>query len=247
MGEARPVSALVLAIVSDPRPRETIMRHLRKEGMPGIGAASMGEGVVQARRAGPALVLLDRALVVGHTASLCRGLRSEGAPLLLLLAAGGSSAEAVAALEAGVDDYLMLPCSMAELMARIVSLLRRRGDRSAPVAEEIRLGDLSIHFPLRQVTLSGQPIDLAPKEFEILAAPAERAGRVVAREELIRQVWGAGRAVKRQTLDVYFFSLRAKIEANPERPIRLLTVRGVGYRLVAPESAPEAGRRACGV
>jgi DNA-binding response OmpR family regulator len=240
------MSTLVLAIVSDDPLRETILRHLKKEGLAAIGSASVSDGIATARRAGPALVLLDRTLVEGRSLSICQELRWEGSPLVLLLASGGSSADAVTALEAGADDYVLLPCSMAELMARIASLLRRRSSRTASSANEIRVGDLAISLPRRQVTLHGEPVSLAPKEFEILAALARRADRVVSREELVRLVWNVGRPVKRQTLDVYLFSLRSKIEDNPEHPARLLTVRGVGYRLIVPEEAPEPGAISCG-
>jgi DNA-binding response OmpR family regulator len=131
------------------------------------------------------------------------------------------------------------------LTARVMSLLRRRRAQGGQPAVEIRIGDLVIDRSQRGVTLGGQAIKLAPKEFAILLALAERAGRVVTREELVGLVWSARRAVKRQTLDVYFFSLRSKIEADPDRPARLLTVRGVGYRLIAPPTPEGADSCPC--
>jgi DNA-binding response OmpR family regulator len=163
----------------------------------------------------------------------------------MLLAIDGSSADAVAVLEAGADDYVRLPCSMPELVARIFALLRRQRGRPAAAATHLRIGALAIDRPQRQVTLNGRRLSLAPKEFEILAVLAERAERVVSREELVRRVWSGERSVKRQTLDVYLFSLRTKIEDDPVRPARLLTVRGVGYRLVAPGSSSAAGPCSC--
>jgi DNA-binding response OmpR family regulator len=232
------VSTLVLAIMHDNPLRESILRHLRDEGLTALGASSVSEGVAMARQAGPSSVLLDRELVEGRSPSVSQELRWEGSPLVLLLDSNGSSADAVAALESGADDYVRLPCSMVELMARIISLLRRRRLPGGSAATEIHAGDLSVSLPQRQVTLRGRPVSLAPKEFEILAALAQRANRVVSREELVRLVWTTGRSVKRQTLDVYLFSLRSKIEDDPEHPARLLTVRGVGYRLIAPDETP---------
>jgi DNA-binding response OmpR family regulator len=240
------MNALVLVIVSDSLLRQTVTGHLDKEGVTAIGAATVSEGVSVARRAGPALVLLDRSLVDSRASAVCQELRWEGAPLIMLLASGGSSADAVAALEAGADDYVSLPCSMLELVARIVSLLRRQRALTAPAFIHLCIGALAIDRPHRQVTLNGRQVSLAPKEFEILAVLAERAGRVVSREELVRLVWSGKGSVKRQTLDVYLFSLRSKIEDEPDRPARLLTVRGVGYRLIALGGSPGPGSCACG-
>jgi two-component system response regulator RegX3 len=235
------MGTLVLVIVREDRLREAILHHLQRDGMSAQGAASVSEGVNGARRSGAALVLLDGLLAEGQACEVCQELRWEGNPLILLLDSGGSSANAVAALEAGADDYVSLPCSMADLMARIGSLLRRRHPPSGAAAAEIHVGDLTLSLPRRQAMLHGRPLSLAPKEFEILAALAERADRVVSREELVRLVWKAGRPVKRQTLDVYLFSLRSKIEDDQEHPARLLTVRGVGYRLTGMGETPLPG------
>jgi DNA-binding response OmpR family regulator len=235
---------IVLTIVSDDDLRETILAHLEAAGLVALGAASMGEGMVLAGRAGPAIILLEQSLVAGEAVLCDDQLRGTGAPLVVLLATGGSG-DAVAALEAGADDFISHPRSIAVLTARVMSLLRRRRAPGGQPAVEIRIGDLVIDRSRRGVTLGGQPIKLAPKEFAILLALAERADRVVTREELVGLVWSARRAVKRQTLDVYFFSLRSKIEADPDRPARLLTVRGIGYRLIAPPTADGADPCPC--
>jgi DNA-binding response OmpR family regulator len=226
------MSALVLAVVSEPPLCEKITRHLRSCGLTTVEAATVSEAISMARRMSPSLVILGRALNDRSDLSVCQELRRHADPLILFLASGGDDADIAAVLDAGGDDYLSLPCSMDELMARIRALLRRRQATRKSLPHEMRIGELSICSSPRQVTLRGRPLHLAPKEFDILAALAEQADRVVARSELVRRVWGSHRSVKRQTLDVYLFSLRAKIEDNPTHPSRLLTVRGVGYRLI---------------
>jgi DNA-binding response OmpR family regulator len=225
----------VLVIVHDPSLREGIARCLREDGLEVSVAPTPLDGLSLARRTGPALVLLDHSPGGAGSAALYRHLRSAGEPLLLLLGTGGDEAEVVGALEAGADDYLRLPCSGAEILAHVRALLRRRGGRAGPRPREIRVGELQISLPSREVFLAGRAVRLAPKEFAILALLAQRAGRVVSRADLLRAVWPDEQAVKPATLDVHVFSLRTKIEEDPARPQRILTVRAVGYRLVEEE------------
>jgi len=225
----------VLIIVRDPSLRERIARCLREDGLAVSEAPTALDGLSLARRTRPALVLLDHTHVGTGSNALYRHLRVAGEPLLLLIGSAGSEAEVVGALEAGADHYLRLPCSGAEVLAHVRALLRRRGGRVGPRPREIRIGDLEISLSRREVTLAGRTVHLAPKEFEILAFLAERAGRVVSRAELLAAVWPGDQRVKPATLDVHVFTLRTKIEEDPARPQRILTVRAVGYRLVEGE------------
>jgi DNA-binding response OmpR family regulator len=227
------MSALVLAVVNEPPLREKITRHLRSSGLNTVEATTVSEAIALTRRMSPSLVILGRAANEQRDLSICQELRQNGDPLIMFLAPGSDEADIETMLDAGGDDYLSLPCSMDELMARIRALLRRRQSTRQTLPAEIRIGELSICSSRRQVTLRGRPLHLAPKEFDILAVLAEQPDRVVAKADLVRRVWGGQRPIKRRTLDVYLFSLRAKIEDNPTCPSRLLTVRGVGYRLIA--------------
>lgn len=224
----------VLVILGDPSLRESIAHGLRREGMEVSEAETPPSGLALARRTRPALVLLDAGYE--KVPSLCRCPRDNGEPLLLLLGPGATDLEVVRALEAGVDHFLRLPCSTAELLAHVRALLRRRGGRVGPRPPELQVGDLRVTFSRREVRLAGQPIHLAAKEFDILAILAENAGRrVVSRADLLRAVWPGEQAVKSTTLDVHIFALRTKLEEDPARPRRIVTVRAVGYRLVEGE------------
>jgi two-component system response regulator RegX3 len=236
------MSTTIVAILPDLSLRDAVTRHLRAdEQITLISGASVEEGLALVSTKRPSLVILSRRPEEDGVASMCDELRRHGRPLVLCLAPGGNDAHAAAVLEAGADHYLALPCSGAELRAHIRALLRRQqAPRSRP--EVAQIGDLRVDFRLRQVQLAGRPVSLPPKEFELLAALAEQAGRLVRRDELVRRMWGPGVKVKAATLDVHVFSLRSKIERDPSRPERVLTVRGVGYRLADGAEEAEAVR-----
>jgi DNA-binding response OmpR family regulator len=225
----------ILLILRDPALRVGLARRLREEGLAVSEAETTAAGIRVARQTSPALVLLEHGRSDGTGAALFAYLRPAGEPFILLLGAGASDTEVAAALEAGADDYLRMPCSSNELLAHVRALLRRRGGRASPRPRELRIGDLYLSVPLRQVFLGGRTVHLAPKEFEILRLLAEQAGRVVTRVDLIREVWPGAQTVKSSTLDVHVFSLRTKLEEDPARPKWILTVRAVGYRLVGAE------------
>lgn len=237
------MSVPVLVSVRDAVLREEISRRLRDDGLEVIHFKEALKGVRLARRVRPALIILDQLSIDPAGCAILRALRRAGEPLLLLLSERGGDVDAVAALEAGADHFLRLPCSAAELQAHARALLRRRRGRTGPLPRELRVGDLCLCLPRRTVTLAGRPVRLAPKEFEILTVLAEHAGRVVPRADLMRVVWPSGRRVKPSTLDVHIFSLRAKIEQDPAHPSRLLTVRAVGYRLVDGKEALQDSAR----
>jgi DNA-binding response OmpR family regulator len=231
------MSTLVLAVVAEPQLRGLITRSLQESGLQVLEAASAAEAVELARRLQPELGIIALPRIDEQQLSLLPELRRAGMASLLVLASGGGEADVVAALEGGADDCLFLPCSMPELIARTTSLLRRGRVRNEPSMADIQIGVLQVSFAPRQVTVHGRDVELTPREFEILAVLAERAGRVVSRQELVQRVWGSDQPIKRQTLDVYLFSIRSKIEDRPEQPSRLVTVRGVGYRLMDQENS----------
>jgi two-component system, OmpR family, KDP operon response regulator KdpE len=181
------MDALVLAILGAASLRDAVVRQLTQNGLETIAAPSWREALALASRSRPALVILDR-LWGENGVSLTQELRRSHPSLILYLGPQGDEAEVVAALDAGVDSYVALPCSLAELTARVRALLRRRRANGHTPPSEIRVGDLTICLPFQRVTCAGQPISLAPKEYEILAVLAERLGRVVSRADLLRLV-----------------------------------------------------------
>jgi DNA-binding response OmpR family regulator len=133
----------------------------------------------------------------------------------------------VRGLKLGADDYLTKPFGLLELLARVEALLRRASPRATD-----RFGDIEIERSSRTVTCAGQSVELAPKEYELLVALANRKGAVVSRLELMRQVWGYSDAVITRTIDTHVAELRRKLERDPAKPQHILTVRKVGYRLI---------------
>jgi DNA-binding response OmpR family regulator len=147
-----------------------------------------------------------------------------------MLSARGAEMDKVMGLELGAEDYVTKPFGLAELLARVRAVLRR-----AQIAREasgglLRLGDIAIDRATREVTRSGAPVSLTATEFDVLTCLVEARGRVLSREQIQEQVWGAGHHGTTRTIDNFVLQLRAKLEEDPTNPRHLVTVRGVGYR-----------------
>lgn len=180
----------------------------------------------------PDVVLLDLLLPDGSGLHLCRRLREQQNPIpIIMVTALADEVDRIVGLEMGADDYVTKPFSTRELVARIRAVLRR----TAPIAadrEEIRLGELVIRPWAREVLLHGQIVHLTSTEYGLLALLASSLGTVFEREQIIQRIWGYEYEGAGRLLDVHMSRLRDKIEDDPSRPRHLLTVRGVGYRLV---------------
>ncbi len=192
----------------------------------------------------PDLIVLDLGLPDGDGLTLCRELRQAGwtLPILILTARGQLDAR-IRGLREGADDYVAKPFDVPELEARVEALLRRVRWSSEAVERAgegpspwLRVGQLEVHFPSYRATASGAPVELTALEFELLAYFTERLGEVVTREDLLADVWGVPRTLKTRTVDVFVSRLRKLIEPEPTQPRHLLSVRGVGYRLVVDPS-----------
>lgn len=182
------------------------------------------------------VVVLDAQLPDGDGFELCRELRqTPSAAAVLFLTARASEADRITGLELGADDYLTKPFSLRELLLRVGNLLRRRASApGAAVADDpITCGDIVIEVGRRRVHCRGCEIVLTPREFDLLAFMARKADRVFTRSQLLNAVWGARFEGFEHTVNSHINRLRAKIESNPRRPARLVTVWGAGYRLVA--------------
>jgi two-component system alkaline phosphatase synthesis response regulator PhoP len=179
----------------------------------------------------PDLVLLDVMLPKRDGFEVCRTLRKAepSMPILMLTARGGEE-DAVLALKLGADDYVRKPFGVAELVARIETALRRTAPGRRPA--RAAFGDLSVDFVRHEAVKRGQPLELTPKEYELLRYFVERTGDVVTRESLLNAVWGYDSFPNTRTVDAHIVKLRQKIEDMPHEPRYILTVHGLGYKFV---------------
>ena len=183
------------------------------------------------------LVILDLMLPGMDGLEVCRRIRTQtNYTPVLMLTARSSEVDRVLGLEVGADDYLVKPCSLRELVARVKAVLRRvdaLGRRRSP-SETLRFGTLEIDPPRHAVRVEDQPVQLTAREFELLLQFAHHPGRVYSRAELLDRVWGYGEGVYEHTVNSHINRLRAKIETDPAKPRYVLTVWGVGYRFFDP-------------
>ncbi len=187
----------------------------------------------------PDLVILDLMLPKLSGYEVCRKIRDEGLELpIVMLTARGEEADRVLGLDLGADDYVTKPFSIRELLARIRALLRRVNTKEVQ-SNELRFDDVVVDFKRYEAHKGGNKLKMTRKEFGTLRLLAERAGEVVTRDELLREVWGYGNYPTTRTVDNHVASLRTKIENDASEPNRLLTVHGVGYKLVLPRSTTE--------
>ncbi len=228
----------VLVVEDDRTLLEVLKYNLIKEGYTILTATDGVQALDIARRQKPDLIVLDVMLPKLDGFEVCRILRREMTVPILMLTAKAGETDKVAGLELGADDYMTKPFSMREFIARIKAMLRRAEmlkseaavtGESAPSV--VKSGDLEIDLTKHRVSRAGAVIDLSPKEFDLLAFLARNRERVFSREQLLEKVWGYDYAGDTRTVDVHIRWLRQKIERDPAHPRRLITVRGVGYKL----------------
>jgi len=218
----------VLVVDDEPTLVAALKYNLEREGYRVLTAADGGAALDVARSRRPDLLVLDLMLPVMDGLEVCRALRREMSVPILMLTAKGEEIDKVVGLEIGADDYVTKPFGMRELLARVRALLRR----VEPTAETevLATGDLEIDLKRREARRDGRPLELKPKELELLLYFVRNRGRAFTREQLLRDVWGYDFLGDSRTVDVHIRWLRQKIEAAPAKPVRLITVRGVGYR-----------------
>ena len=181
----------------------------------------------------PDLLILDLMLPRMSGYELCRKARSEGITTpIMMLTARGEEADRVLGLDLGADDYMTKPFSVRELLARVRALLRRTAGPSKALPDDLRVDDLVVDFRRYEARKGEKVLEMTRKEFGLLRLLAARAGEVVSREELLNEVWGYENYPSTRTVDNHVASLRSKIEEDAAQPRRLLTVHGVGYKLV---------------
>jgi DNA-binding response OmpR family regulator len=225
-----PTTATILVIEDNALLAAGVRNNLEFEGHRVLVAASGEEGLRLAEQDVPDCIVLDLMLPGMDGLTVLRTLRARGvdAPVLILTARG-DEADKVRGLRDGADDYVTKPFGLLEFLARIDALLRRR--RAVPTLSVEQVGDVSVDLTLRTVHRAGVEVPLRPKEFDLLAALLRRAGQVVTRDVLLREVWGYDESVVSRTVDTHMAELRRKLEADPAEPRHLLTVRKTGYRL----------------
>jgi two-component system, OmpR family, KDP operon response regulator KdpE len=225
--------AELLVVEDDERIRGALIRALRERGHAVSSAATALAGLQQAVESRPDLVLLDLGLPDLDGAELLRMLRAVSSVPVIVATARDDDASIVAALDAGADDYVVKPFQAGQLDARIRAVLRRSaGGEAGPAA--VTVADLTIDPRSRRVTLAGAPVELSPKEFDLLAYLAARVGTVVSKRELLREVWQLPYGGSDKTVDVHLSWLRRKLGESAAEPRLVQTVRGVGVRLTEP-------------
>jgi DNA-binding response OmpR family regulator len=224
--------SLVLIVEDDPAIREGLYESLRLEHYDVLSVSDGEAGYRLARERKPDVVILDLMLPRMSGFEVCRKLRAESftAPILMLTARADEG-DRVLGLDLGADDYVTKPFSVRELLARVRAVLRR-GEKSDKLPDELRFDDVVVDFRRYEAVKGGVPVELTRKEFGLLRLLAASAGAVVTRDELLNGVWGYESYPNTRTVDVHVAGLRSKLEAAPSTPRRLVTVHGIGYKLV---------------
>ncbi|PIE21054.1 MAG: DNA-binding response regulator [Arachnia propionica] len=219
----------ILIIEDEESYREALEFMLRREGFEVAAASDGDQGLAEYDKSGADLVLLDLMMPGMPGTEVCRRLRARGNVAIIMLTARDSEVDIVVGLELGADDYVTKPFSHRELVARIRAVLRRGQDQTL-LPEVVEVDGVRVDVERHQVTIDGQEVQFALREFELLELLLRNAGRVMTRGQLMDRVWGSDYSGDTKTLDVHIKRLRAKIERDPSHPARLITVRGLGYK-----------------
>jgi len=225
----------ILIIEDDPDLAQVCSEHLTEQGFTPTVAATGQEGRQVLRDKVPDLILLDLTLPDVDGVSLCQSIREQSDTPIIIVSGRKDEEDRVKGLNIGADDYLTKPVSLRELTARVHAVLRRF-DRT-PAQEDapsyLAVGDVRLNLTFSRVDIGGQSVGLTPNEFRLLAALMQKPGQVLTRHELLETVWEEA-SDNLHLVEVHIANLRSKIEENPRRPRRLVTVRSFGYKFVDP-------------
>ncbi len=214
----------------DRKQAELARRYLEREGHSVVVVHDGRAALDEIRRQPPELLVLDVLMPKVDGLDVCRILRRESDLPVLMLTARSTEDDLLLGLDLGADDYMTKPYSPRELMARVRTLLRRQRPRSRP-DPVLRVGTIRVDPVRHEISSDGRPVDCTPGEFQLLQSMAAEPGRVFTREQLLEHLHGFDRYVTKRTVDVHIMNLRKKIEPDPRKPTRLVTVYGVGYKL----------------
>ncbi|MCH4540619.1 MULTISPECIES: response regulator [Hyphomicrobiales] len=218
----------ILIVDDDTRLSAMLCDYLSTNGFAARAAASAHAGLDDIRRKAPDAVILDVMLPDLDGFETCRRIRAGSDVPILMLTAKGEETDRIVGLELGADDYLPKPFSPRELLARLRAILRRRGGGVA-AGRVMRFGRLEIDPASRVARVDGHDCAMTGHQFDLLAALAENAGRIVSREQLMDRLKGEGSDAFDRSVDVHISRIRAAIEDDPRHPRRIITVRGAGY------------------
>lgn len=235
-GQSEGWKVLRILVVDDEQTfRETLAFNLRRDGYEVVTAADGHAALEQFERSKPDIVLLDLMLPVLSGTEVCRKIRSFSQVPIIMVTAKDDEIDKVVGLEIGADDYLTKPYSYRELAARVRAVLRRSSqEEQAKVSVgKVSVGRVSLDADAHVVAVDGEQISMPLREFELLELLMNNAGRVLTRGQILDIIWGTNFIGDAKTLDVHIKRVRAKIEKDPANPKIIVTVRGVGYKLVS--------------
>jgi two-component system, OmpR family, response regulator RegX3 len=222
---------LVLLVEDERSIAEPFSRALRRAGFRTALAETGSEAVSLTAERAPDVILLDLALPDIDGRDVCRQIRRDSTVPIIMVTASGTVTDRVVGLELGADDYVVKPFSTGEVIARIRALLRRRHGLLSSSDDQLRVQDLRIDLAARRAWQGIAELELTRKEFDLLARLARDAGRVVTRESLMSDVWDMNWFGPTKTLNVHIGWLRRKLGDDPDDPVYIRTVRGVGFCL----------------
>jgi len=227
------VAPTVLVIEDEPQMRRFLKASLETHDYHCVEAVTAREGLAQATGRNPDVILLDLGLPDLDGVELTRRLREWSRTPIIVISARGREQDKIAALDAGVDDYLTKPFGIGELLARLRVALRHAAVPDGGGEPLFAAGDLKVDLASRLVFRKGAEVHLTPIEYKLLATLVRHAGKVVTHRQLLKEAWGPNAVEQTHYVRVYMTQLRHKLEDDPSRPRYLLTESGVGYRLKA--------------
>jgi DNA-binding response OmpR family regulator len=228
----------ILVVDDDALMRRSVAYNLEQSGYYANSAASAEDALAFATRDRPDLVLLDIGLPGMDGLDALKKFKEQVNVPVIFVTARRRELDEILGLELGADDYITKPFEMSLLLAHVKAVLRRAGsEQPAPIANEpVIVGDLTLDPLAYTVSMAGQPLELTRRDFDMLHTLMLHAGQVLSTQDLLSSVWGAEYLGEPQVVYVHIRWLREKIEANPDKPERIVTVRGVGYKLIPKEA-----------
>lgn len=224
-------SEKILIIEDEENILEAVKYTLTQEGYDVFTSVDGEDGLEKAQEIKPDLVLLDVMLPKMDGFEVCRILRKDLEMPVFMISAKAEEIDRVVGLEIGADDYITKPFSMRELVVRVRNSLRRSAlNRQVDDLEILKFGELEIHLTSHMAIVSGEEVSMKPKEFDLLYLLASHKGRAFTRDQILQRLWDDEYIGDVRTVDVHVRWIREKIEVNPSRPEKLVTIRGVGYR-----------------